>query len=189
MDDDYPTIQEIQEGQEAGLVELMEKYREPVFRLAYRYVYSEADATEIVQTVFIKIWNKAAYYRPTSNVKSWIFSITANHCKDQLRRKKYRAQFVADGPVEASDELGHGDEGKNSPSRKVETKENLRHIEGVIAKLPEKLKFPFIFCVLENHSYDECADVIGTNRKTVETRIYRARKTLRQALEEENGKI
>jgi RNA polymerase sigma-70 factor (ECF subfamily) len=56
-------------------------------------------------------------------------------------------------------------------------------VNAQILKLPDRIKFPFVFCVLEGHSYDECAAVLKTNRKTVETRIYRARKLLREALD------
>ena len=65
----------------------------------------------------------------------------------------------------------------------------LFEIEAAIHKLPHKLKFPFIYCVLEEHSYDACAEILGRTRETVETRIYRARKRLQQELAELAGEF
>ncbi len=62
------------------------------------------------------------------------------------------------------------------------SKESVSSVHAAIFALPHKLKFPFIFCILEENSYDECAEVLNTSRKTVETRIYRARKLLREKL-------
>ena len=69
-----------------------------------------------------------------------------------------------------------------SPSRSLQTDDDLQRIQKQVAQLPEKLKFPFFFCILEKHSYDECAAILKTSRKTVETRIYRARQTLKKQL-------
>jgi len=70
------------------------------------------------------------------------------------------------------------------PEETTRSNESLKAIEAAIQTLPHKLRFPFIFCILEGNSYDACAEVLKTNRKTVETRIYRARKQLREALSE-----
>lgn len=186
MDDDLPAIQSIQQGREAGLIELMRTYREPVFRLAYRYVHSEADAADLAQATFIKVWKKADQFRPKGKVKSWIFSIAANLCRDHLRRQKYRWGTILPPAQEIPQQAAQGSSpAHEAPSTQMQSSESLQIIETAIASLPDKLKCPFIFCVLEDHAYDECAEILHTNRKTVETRIYRARKRLREQLASE----
>jgi RNA polymerase sigma-70 factor (ECF subfamily) len=69
------------------------------------------------------------------------------------------------------------------PDEDAHSRESLQQIEAVIDQLPHKLKLPFVYCILEGHSYDECAEIIRSTRKTVETRIYRARKLLQRELE------
>jgi RNA polymerase sigma-70 factor (ECF subfamily) len=183
MDDDLPAMQSIQQGQESGLIELMHTYREPIFRLAYRYVHSEADAADLTQTTFLKVWQKAAQFRPKGKVKSWIFSIAANLCRDHLRRQKYRQRTILAPAQEIPQQSAQGTSPSHErPSHQLQTAESIQAIEAAIDHLPEKLRFPFVFCVLEDHAYDECAQIIGGSRKTVETRIYRARKRLREKL-------
>lgn len=179
MDDDFVAIRQIQEGREAGLVSLLERYREPVFRLAYRYLYSETDAAEITQEVFVRVWEKASFYQPKGKVASWLFSITANVCRDHLRRQKSRGRYLSSLP---EGDAKQPDETALTASAQAVSDESVLEIERAIQNLPEKLRFPFVFCVLEEHSYDECAEIIGGTRKSVETRIYRARKRLQETL-------
>ena len=178
MDEDFSAIRRIQAGQENGLVELMERYRQPVFRLAFRYSLSEADAADLTQAAFVKVWERAHQFRPKGSVKSWIFTIAANLCRDRLRRKKHRGRFE----TEASEDAEFADAKAAAPDTAALSREAVAAIERAVAGLPEKLRFPFVFCVLEDHPYDACAEIIGGSRKTVETRIYRARKQLQAAL-------
>ena len=182
-------MQAIQQGRESGLVDLMRTYREPIFRLAYRYVHSEADATDLTQATFLKVWQKADRFRPKGRVKSWIFAIAANLCRDHLRRTKYRQRTILPPAQDiAYEDMQAAGKAQEEPSALLQSAESLQAIETAIARLPQKLKFPFVYCVLEDHAYDECAEVIGRSRKTVETRIYRARKQLQSALEAEKQK-
>lgn len=187
MDEDSAAIQQVQQGRETGLVQLMERYRGPVFRLAWRYLHSAADAADVTENAFVKVWQRAHQYRPRGSVKSWIFAIAANECRDRLRRRKQRPLRPIT-PVPGDDRVGESedrlDSGMPSAAEAAVSAESVATIEAAIRQLPHKLRFPFIFCVLEDHTYDECAEVLGTNRKTVETRIYRARKRLQSQVGE-----
>jgi RNA polymerase sigma-70 factor (ECF subfamily) len=186
VDADYRSLQKIQRGEEAGLRELMERHREALFRFIFRFVRNEADAAELTEATFLRVYRHAGRFQPRAKVVTWIFSIAGNLCRDFLRKSKKRAGDLSlnapvgggDGrAVEASFSSGIGNPEDNAVSR-----EELAAIETAIHKLPHKLKFPFITCVLEEHSYDACAEMLGTTRKAVETRIYRARKRLQQEL-------
>lgn len=187
MDVDLPAIERIQKGDEQGLVVLMERHRESIFRFCYRFVANEADAAELTEETFVRVFQNARKFRPKAKVVTWIFSIAGNLCRDFLRRsKKRRADVSLSSSVAGSENLELLDvvESKErSPDQDAVAGEVLSAIEAAIASLPHALKFPFIFCVLEDHSYDDCAEVLNTNRKTVEMRIYRARKALRQELQ------
>ena len=188
MDDDYQVILAIRAGDESALVELMRRYREPIFRLAYRYVGNPTDAANLTEETFAKVFFNAGKFRPRGTVKSWIFAITANGCRDFLRREKRNRMTV---PLDPRVEQGDGstfaevlpDEARNAAAIAVE-KERLLEISNAIQSLPEKLRFPFIFCVLEKHPQEEAASILKTSIKTVETRIYRARRELQARLRE-----
>lgn len=188
MDADLPSLRKIQAGDEAGLKELMARHREPLFRFILRYLHNEADAAELTGETFFRVYQNANRFRPKAKVSTWMFSIAANLCRDSIRRnKKRRGDLSLNAPVQGSESLFHEDgfaSGEPSPDHAAACAETLDALRQAIHALPHKLKSPFIFCVLEEHSYDECAEVLQTSRKTVETRIYRARQQLRKALAE-----
>lgn len=187
MDDDLREIERVQSGDEQGLVVLMQRHREAVFRFCYRVVSNEADAAELTEETFVRVFQNAGRFRPKAKVVTWIFSIAGNLCRDSLRRGKKRrndislsSRFQDAENLELVDSI---ESEEHTPEQVASSNEALSAIETAIDELPHKLKFPFVFCVLEEHSYDDCAEVLNTNRKTVEMRIYRARKSLRDSLE------
>jgi RNA polymerase sigma-70 factor (ECF subfamily) len=181
MDEDLRAIERIQLGDEAGLSDLMHRHKEAVFCFSIRYTGNEADAAEITEETFYRVYLNAAKFKPKAKVRTWMFSITANLCRDFLRRRKKTSLLSS---MESGDEWLKNsiDEPGLNPEEEAISKEAVVEIESAIHELPHKLKFPFIFCVLEDHTYDECAEVLNASRKTVETRIYRARHFLREKL-------
>lgn len=186
MDPDFSTIQRIQAGDENALLVLMSNHKEAIFRLAWRYTMNEHDAAEIAEETFVRAFFAADKFRPKAQVKTWLFTIAANLCRDHLRRRKKEAKTSSlDAPISNRDTPGYQatiDPGTPDPRQLLETREKLHMIEEAIFNLPHKLVFPFVFCAIEGHSYDECAAVLNTSRKGVETRIYRARLKLRKEL-------
>lgn len=185
-DPDFHALERVRQGDEQGLIELMSRHREPLFRFVYRFVHNQADAEELTEETFVRVYRKAESYRPRAKVSTWMYTIAGNLCRDFLRReKKRRGDLSLQLPVggERRRELGDrlAAEGRD-PEAEAVSRETLAVVEAAIDALPHKLKVPFVFCVLEEHAYDECADMLGVNRKTVETRIYRARKLLRAEL-------
>lgn len=185
-DSDLRALRKIQDGDEAGLKELMARHREALFRFIYRYVQNEADAAELTEETFFRVYQNADRFRPKAKAITWIFTIAGNLCRDRLRKnRKRRGDFSLNVEIDLSSGAQRGDtfaSGSRNPEEHTKSNESLKTIELAIQTLPHKLKFPFIFCVLEENSYDACAEVLKTNRKTVETRIYRARKQLRKVL-------
>lgn len=178
MDEDLPMLQAIATGDETALRTLMERYREPIFRLAYRFVGNLADAQELTEDTFTRVYFDAPRFRPRATVRNWIFTIAANRCRDFLRQRKRR-------PLHVSSERS-ALEADPSPdaAEQVLSREQATEIRDAIAGLPEKLRFPFVFCLLEGHSQEDAAAILGTSRKTIETRIYRARQHLQSIFSE-----
>ena len=187
MDEDLPFIRLIQDGDESGLVELMTRHKLAVFRFIIRYVGNEADAAELTEETFYRVFMNASRFRPKARVRTWIFTIAANLSRDSIRRRsKFKNQVSLSSKLGESTSIEGLDvipDSGTGPIEEAYTKESIRAIEEAIHGLPEKLKFPFVFCILENNSYEECAEVLKVSLKTVETRIYRARLKLRKLLD------
>lgn len=173
---DEELIAAIGAGDEAALVALMARHRQAVYQFTYRYLGNEADSLEVTEETFFRVFTSAARFKKAkASVRTWIIAIALNLVRDRGRKRSRELATVPLPEIEPWDNAG-------GPSHAAETQEALAYIHGQIQRLPEKLKFPFIYCVLEEQSYDACAAVLGANRKTVETRIYRARLLLRESL-------
>lgn len=187
-DEDLLLLEKISQGDESALVRLMSKHKEAVFRFAYRYLGNPSDSEEVTEETFFRVYQNASRFLPKASAKTWIFSIALNLARDRLRkRKKSRGEFSfdqMDPPEEVETPLIEKlDSGERSPASQSQTADELKAIHSCIERLPEKLRFPFVFCILEDHSYEECAAILKASRKTVETRIYRARQALKNMLQ------
>jgi RNA polymerase sigma factor (sigma-70 family) len=185
MDEDLPDMLKLQGGDSRALEQLMVRHKQAIFSLAYRFTGSTAEAADITEETFVKVYFKAHTYNPKAKVKTWIFTIAANLSRDFLRSsKKRRSTFsmhaeAADGSdYSLSEKLSSNEP---SPSKHAESSEQVSRIEAAIQALPYKLRYPFTFCILEAHSYSSCAEILKVSSKTIETRIYRARQLLRLA--------
>ncbi len=186
MDRDYQLLRQIQDGDEQALARLMEYHKESVFRFACHYTGNYTDAQEIAEETFVRVYFAAGRFRPRGKVKTWIFTVAANLARDYLRRNKKSLSLRSlDQPIDKEHGVSLSEvtpSAERTSAEEVESQENLRAAEDAIQALPQKLRFPLVFCVLEGNSYAECARVLGCSVKTVDARIYRARRKLRYSL-------
>ena len=188
-DEDFLLLEKIGQRDESALVRLMSKYKELVFRFAYRYLNNQSDSAEVTEETFFRVYQNAGKFLPKASAKTWIFAIALNIIRDRLRkRRKFSIEFSYD-QVSCSEEsenplLERINSGERIPVANLQSRDESETIKRCIERLPEKLRFPFVFCILEEHTYDECAVILKSSRKTVETRIYRARQALKGMLQE-----
>lgn len=177
----------LQGGRDVALDELMHRHKKPLFYFACRYTRDEDDAYDIVQEAFIRVYTRAETYNPAYKFKTWLYQIALNLCRDYGRKKKLQSFFSLDS-------WGFGDDDNVSLHDIVASDENiesltehrqaLKILEAQIDKLPHKLKTALIMFSLEDRSQEECARILDVTVKTVEMRVYRARKILLQKLSE-----
>lgn len=183
MDPDLPLIEALQAGDDSALNELMHRHREPLAHFVYRYLRDESVAREVVQETFVRVYFKVKAFEPRSLVKTWIYAIALNLCRDQSRKLAKRWHEVslnAPGPREQPP-LELADTGP-SPDDLAGQQDRFAALRRAIDKLPHKLKSALILFSLEGRSQPEAAAILGTTPKTVETRVYHAKAKLRQLL-------
>lgn len=186
MDPDLPLIESIKAGNDAALNELMHRYQEPLFRFALRYMGDEIASRDVVHETFVRVYFKAGKFKPKATVKTWIYTITLNLCRDQSRRlSRWRTSLSLDARCpDALPSLEIADPAL-SPVDQAGQAEGFLALRAAVDRLPHKLKSALVLFSLEGHSQKEAAELLGTTPKTVELRVARAKQKLREMLTNE----
>lgn len=167
-------------GRQIGFTRLIERYRDPVFRLARHHLGDETEALDVTQECFIAAFAALRRYDPARPFKSWLLRIALNKCRDWARKRKVRRFFTWASPIENA--LGVADPA-GDPEAVLASNAEVARIRSALATLPASLKDPLILCTMEGYSQEDAAALLGISRKAVELRIYRARQKLLELLE------
>jgi RNA polymerase sigma factor (sigma-70 family) len=179
-DPDLALVEALAGGEEAALNGLMDRYEQPIFHFIYRHVASESDAQELTQEVFVRLYFNVKKFKPQAKFSTWLYQIALNLCRDHVKSKKTRQAARTDSltmdddetaPIELAVEM-------RTPSDQALGREKLAALDDGIAALPDDLRSALVMSALEQRSHQECAEILKTTPKAIETRIYRARKFL-----------
>ncbi len=172
LDDDFSLIKRFIEGDEYTFNTLVQRHKEKVRNIIYLTLGNHDMVDDIAQEVFLTVYKNLGSFRFESQFTTWLYRITVNKCKDQLRKMKIRSIFT---PIkESEEELGYTSSPENSDVREI--------VQKAIAKLPEKLRVPLLLKDIEGLSYQEIAESVQCEIGTVKSRIFRAREGLRNML-------
>ncbi len=167
-------------GDDPAFTDIMRKYKLPLFRFALRQMGDADDAEDIVQDTFIAMHRNLGRFNPKYKFSTWAFQIAMNKCRDLGRKRKTRSFMQRINPAH---------EGKitrievdENPESNIDDKRKLDAVQNAIARLPENLRAPLIMCTIEDMSQKQAAEILKISPKAVETRIYRARQLLSNAL-------
>lgn len=178
-------IQAIAGGDEEALKVLYGHFHERVFNTAISYTKGVEDAEEILQDVFVTIFNTANTFRSDASVSTWIYRITVNKSLDFLRKKnsKKRKGFFTSIYKAGTTEVQYDTVDFVHPGVKMENAEDGKLLFKVIDNLSENQKTAFILTQIEDLSQNETAEIMKTSRKSVESLLQRAKVNLRKTLE------
>jgi RNA polymerase sigma-70 factor, ECF subfamily len=181
--EDIAKVEEYLSGDSRAFEFLFDKYREKVYRISYRFVRQKEDALEITQDVFLRVSQSLGNFKTDSKFFTWLYRITVNRAIDFLRQRKGKAQDLDPEILEAEGRVVGERTPEPSPLEKAEEEELSEKVEAAVAKLSEKHRAVFLLHSMENLSYKEIAQVVGTSIGTVMSRLFYARRRLQQSLE------
>ena len=181
---DLALMAELVAGRDAALDELMQRWEGPLRGFAHRYLQNASETDDVVEETFVRVYQKRADFIPGSNFPAWIFTIAANLCRHRLRwRRRHPAESIDGGQEEGDDGLGAKLAcGRATPAVATEGNERIEALRAAVAALPEDQRSVFLLHSYEELSYREIAAVVGCSERGVETRLYRARQSLRSLL-------
>lgn len=160
--------------------EVYARFEEMVYNLAFRLSGNYEEAADLTQEIFLRVYRHLGSFGGRSSLKTWIFRIAVNHCRDRLSRWRPLTQPLGDDPSEG--EVAYADPSRGPEELAVAADEGRRVTEG-LAKLPPVFREAVVLRDIEGLSYEEIADVLGVRIGTVRSRIARGRDQLRVLLE------
>jgi RNA polymerase sigma-70 factor, ECF subfamily len=171
---DSEVIRQIQSGDESAFDELMGRYKRPVVSFIFRMLGNADDADDVAQEVFVRVYQKLDTYRPETRFSTWLFAMARNAAIDRLRwRKRHPTESM-----EAESSLP----AVTGTAEEVESREIGTLIAAAVAELPEDQRTALILAEYQGMSHAEIAAVMRCSEKSVESRVYRAKQTLRRGL-------
>ncbi len=185
VDPDLPLIEALVAGDDSALNELIQRHRATLFSFAFRYLRDETASHDVVQESFVRLYFKAASYKAQSTVKTWLYTIAANLCRDRLRWLGRRRDDISlDAPPPYGGTRARLEQADTAPlpSENTVQADRFKLLQQAIDRLPSKLKLAVVLCSLEGKTHQEAADILGTTPKTIELRIYHAKAKLRVLL-------
>ncbi len=158
----------------------VEKFKEDIlpmknklFRLAYRLLNSQAEAEDIVQEVFLRLWSKREKLKEYRSIEALAMTINKNLCLDKLKAKRTKDVGLENVVLkDASD----------NPHKKMDVKNTIEKVHEIIDQLPEQQKIIIQMRDIENCDFDEIAEVTQLSLNNIRVNLSRARKKVRDTL-------
>ncbi len=173
---DAQLVSQCLSGHEDGWRSFVDRFRTPVWHIAYRFTATPDDADELTQDVFMRLVNVLPSYRPSGALGAWVRQVATNVAIDAYRRRRRTPVLLSDeeipeAPVPAAWQ----------PDAIAERREEAARVRELLDRLPPELSEPLILRDLMDCDYPEIGERLAIPLGTVKSRIHRARRTLARA--------
>lgn len=187
-DADRGVLERVAAGDMESFAVLVERHQGKIVRLCERMLGGRDEGQDAAQDVFLKVLRKAGSFRPRGQVATWLYRIAVNHCLNQLRRRRL-VRFFSFGELgSAATDYENGaplDPRDEAPDagRHLEMKRRWQATRDLIERLPPGQRAVLVLTKLEGLSYRRTAETLGITESAVESRLFRAMRTLTRAQE------
>ena len=158
-------LDNLSEGDPSALAAIYDLYGERIFRYAFRMLGNRADAEDATAETFLRVFRRSGELRSDSAFRTWLFRIARNLCIDRMRQHK-----LLELPLDAQ----YGGSEERSTLRVT--------VQQALSELPKEYIEVLVLCDLEDLSTQEAADILKISLPALKSRLYRARRTLRDKL-------
>ena len=170
-------MRRLQEGEDQGLNELMDRWRDPLVGYLARYVGHREDAVDLAQEAFVRVYRNHSRFRLEKTFSTWLYTIATNLARNHLRwRSRHpdragRFEVTLDRP-----------DSNPTPSQELVATERAGEVREAVMRLPPNLREVVLLYYYQHLPQAEIAAVLRTTPKAVETRLRRARSRLEARL-------
>jgi len=180
---DEKLIEEFQKGNNYAYDILVKRYKDQLVNFAYRFLGNRKDAEDVVQDTFLRVYRKKKAYKKIAKFSTWIYTITGNLAKTELRRRKRRS-ILSLSDMTYDDKDYDIPDSEKEPEKSTDSAIKEKLIQDAISKLPKKFKEMIILRDIQELSYEEISNIANIPLGTVKSRINRGRLKLQEMLSE-----
>ena len=178
-------INKLKAGKQAAFSRLLDDYQQKVFGTCISFVPNKEDAEDIAQEVFLEVFKSIAKFKGDSKLSTWIYRIATNKCLEFIRKKNTKKRFAFMQTImgnEITIDKTHYFTEFNHPGVVLENKEKSAIIFKAINTLPETQRVIFTLAKIDGKSYQEIVEITGKSLSSVESVLFRAKKSLKEKL-------
>jgi RNA polymerase sigma-70 factor, ECF subfamily len=180
---DQELVQSLRNGDLSAYCELVEKYTPKVHNLAFRISRNEEDTEEIVQDVFVTVYNKIDKFEGKAAFSSWLYRITANTAFMKLRKRKQHLTISLEEFSKGSSEFcSQPIVTPSEPGISTSRHEVRESIEKALFFLPYEYRSIFVLRDVDGLSNQDVSSILGITVPAVKSRLHRSRLMLRKRL-------
>jgi RNA polymerase sigma-70 factor (ECF subfamily) len=187
--DEQDLVAELKAGSERAFAVLIAQYSHPIYSLMARSLRDSADAADVTQEVFVKVFRNISGFHGEASLRTWIYRIALHEASNQRRwwNRHKKQELTIDAPLE-------NDEGESfcladalastnaSPYDCAARGELEQRVGAALQTLPEAFREVVVLREIEGFGYEEIAEILNVNLGTVKSRLTRGRAALREAL-------
>lgn len=161
-------------GDPIAFASLVEAYQKPVFNLCYRMLGNAEDAEDAAQETFLRVYRSMRHYDSSRSFSTWVLSIAAHHCIDQIRRRHMAVVSIEDLPVP--------DVADPNPGLEItlDRRQEQQRIRALLNTLEPTDRAAVIMYYWYDFSYEEICQALSLTLSAVKSRLHRARRAMAQ---------
>ena len=178
---DSELVEKVKKGNKMAFNFLMNKYYSRVYASLFSFTKSHEDSEDLTQMTFLKVWQQITTFRGDSAFFTWVYRIAINLAKNYVSSANFKKQKINTSIEEAEIEIKSFDDSELS----LIHEQSLHKIRNFIDSLPESLRTAFTLREQDGLSYEEIGKITNTPIGTVRSRIYRARESILDHINQE----
>jgi RNA polymerase sigma-70 factor (ECF subfamily) len=176
---DNELLEQLHGGDLEAFDQVYQRYAGKLYAFSLKYLRTKEEAEELVQSVFLKLWENHKSLKRENSFKAYLFTIAYNEICNIFRRRKYQQNFLANFGIKHTAVSGETEE-------QIDFVFVREQIDRIVAQLPEKYKTVFLKSRVEGKSTKEIADELKLSKGTVDNYISESLKFIRTNLKEKH---
>jgi len=179
-DPDEDLIRRVGAGDRRAAAEIVRRHLPRMVGLARRMLGDAAEAEDVAQEVFLRVWKHASGWKPgTAKFETWMHRVAINLCLDRLRRVGRHAGDVSPETIDT----------RASATRALDDRQRCERVRDALQGLSERQRAALVLCYYQDRTNLEAAEILGISVDALESLLSRARRTLKSSLSAERAEL